>query len=81
MSESAILAIDQGTSGTKSIIFSLNGEILARGSVPLKSYYPETGYVEQDPEEIYRTVLEAIKSCLDRPRPERFHVDWKYHKQ
>jgi glycerol kinase len=65
MSESTILAIDQGTSGTKSIIFNLKGEILARGSVPLRSYYPKTGYVEQNPEEIYDNVLISTKLCID----------------
>jgi glycerol kinase len=64
MSESNILAIDQGTSGTKSIVFNLKGEILARGSEPLKSYYPTTGHVEQNPEDIYVNVLNSTRLCL-----------------
>lgn len=64
MSKSFILAIDQGTSGTKAIIFNREGEILSRGSVPLKSYFPETGFVEQDPDEIYQNVLDSVRICL-----------------
>ena len=65
MNNPLILAIDQGTSGTKSIIFNAQGELLSRGSVPLKSYYPETGFVEQDPEEIYQNVLDSTKACIN----------------
>ncbi len=64
MNNPLILAIDQGTSGTKSIIFNKEGEIRSRASVPLKSYYPETGFVEQDPEEIYQNVLASTEACL-----------------
>lgn len=64
MNNPLILAIDQGTSGTKAIVFNKAGEILSRGSVPLKSYYPETGFVEQDPEEIYQNVIDSTRACL-----------------
>jgi len=64
MDDSKIIAIDQGTSGTKAIIFNNKGEIQARASVPLKSYYPLTGYVEQEPEEIYQNVIDSVKVCL-----------------
>lgn len=64
MNNPLILAIDQGTSGTKSIVFNKKGEILSRGSVSLKSYYPKTGYVEQDPLEIYQNVLSSVRECL-----------------
>jgi len=64
MNNPLILAIDQGTSGTKSIIFNKEGEIRARASVSLKSYYPQTGFVEQDPEEIYQNVLVSTGACL-----------------
>lgn len=59
-----ILAIDQGTSGTKSLIFSSVGELVARGHASLDSQYPQTGFVEQKPEEIYKTVLTSVEKCL-----------------
>lgn len=60
-----ILAIDQGTSSTKTILFDEEGKPFARGSEPLKSYFLEGGFVEQDPEEIFRNVLQSITRCLD----------------
>ncbi|MBN2181562.1 MAG: glycerol kinase GlpK [Sedimentisphaerales bacterium] len=64
MSDNYILAIDQGTSGTKSVIFNSQGEIVAKASEPLKSSFPLPGYVEQDPLEIYQNVLGSLKACL-----------------
>ena len=61
---SYILAIDQGTSSTKSIIFDSEGKAVAKGSEPLKSCFLEGGLVEQDPEEIYRNVLASVGKCL-----------------
>ncbi|MHC4117772.1 MAG: FGGY family carbohydrate kinase [Planctomycetota bacterium] len=59
-----ILAIDQGTSGTKTVIFDSQGKIIAKASEPLKSYFPLPGFVEQDPEEIYENTLSSVKKCL-----------------
>ncbi|MBD2703593.1 glycerol kinase GlpK [Spirosoma sp. BT702] len=59
-----ILAIDQGTSSTKSLIFDANGQVVARASEPLKTHYSGDGYVEQEPEEIYRNVLTSIGKCI-----------------
>lgn len=60
MKNSLILAIDQGTSGTKAILFELSGNIVARGSAPLQSYYPAHGFVEQSPSEIYKSLITAV---------------------
>jgi len=59
-----ILAIDQGTSGTKAVVFDGQGRIAAQATEPLKSYFPHPGFVEQDPQEIYSNVLAAVKACL-----------------
>jgi glycerol kinase len=59
-----ILAIDQGTSGTKAVVFDDQGHIAAKATEPLKSYFPRPGFVEQDPQEIYNNVLAAVKACL-----------------
>jgi glycerol kinase len=59
-----VLAIDQGTSSTKTVIFDQNGTAIARGTEPLKTTYLDGGYVEQDPEEIYRNVLLSVNKCL-----------------
>ena len=59
-----ILAIDQGTSSTKSLIFDETGQAVARGVEPLQTNYFENGFVEQDPEEIYQNVLASVRKCL-----------------
>lgn len=59
-----ILAIDQGTSGTKAIVFDDTGSIICKGTATLASLYPETGYVEQDPMDIYNSVTAAVGLCL-----------------
>jgi len=59
-----ILAIDQGTSGSKAVLFSPQGKIHAKATVALASAYPTAGYVEQDPEEIYATVLQATEEAV-----------------
>lgn len=69
-----ILAIDQGTSGTKSLIFSSDGKPVARGHSSLNSQYPQKGFVEQKPEEIYQTVLSSVKECLNEFKKKGFQT-------
>lgn len=64
MDNNYILAIDQGTSSTKAIIFNDKGQALAKATEPLHTMYTEGGFVEQDPEGIYINVLAAVKNCL-----------------
>ena len=66
MSKSYILSIDQGTSGTKAIIFDEHGEIIIKTTEPLKSYYPSSSFVEQKAEEIYESVINAVKNCISK---------------
>lgn len=66
MSKSYILSIDQGTSGTKAIIFDEFGKVVIKTTEPLKSYYPTPSFVEQDPNEIYQSVINAVKNCISK---------------
>ncbi|UZR98448.1 FGGY family carbohydrate kinase [Chondrinema litorale] len=61
-----ILTVDQSTSGTKAIVFNQDGELITKTTIPLQSYYPQVGYVEQSPIEIYQTVIEAVKTCTEQ---------------
>lgn len=61
---SYILAIDQGTSSTKTLIFDEQGKVCAKATEPLKTYYLENGHVEQDPEEVLQNVLLSVEKCL-----------------
>ena len=60
-----VLALDQGTSSSRAILFDQSGRIAAMGQEPLGSTYPEPGWVEQDPDAIWTSVLGAMRSCLD----------------
>lgn len=64
MTGSFVLAIDQGTSSTKTVIFDENGKAVARGSEPLQTIYMDGGYVEQDPEGIFENMLLSVEKCL-----------------
>ncbi len=59
-----ILSIDQGTTSSRALILNENGEILACKNIEFKQYYPENGWVEQDPIEIIKTTTDAIKYVL-----------------
>jgi glycerol kinase len=59
-----ILAIDQGTSSTKTILVDQEGKPFAKGSEPLTTNYLANGFVEQDPEAIFRNVLTSVEKCL-----------------
>ncbi|MBN8822630.1 MULTISPECIES: glycerol kinase GlpK [unclassified Spirosoma] len=64
MTNSYILAIDQGTSSTKTLLFDQNGQVAARASEPLITSYFGDGFVEQDPEELVRNVLISVGKCI-----------------
>ncbi|MBA4850376.1 glycerol kinase GlpK [Emticicia sp. BO119] len=59
-----VLAIDQGTSSTKSIVFDNEGNPIAKGHTDLHTDYFDNGFVEQNPEEIYQNVLDSVYLCL-----------------
>ena len=63
-----ILAIDQGTTSTKGIIFTTTGEIITTSRAPLHQIYPEDGWVEQDPNEIISSVLSVMTDCYKRSK-------------
>jgi glycerol kinase len=59
-----ILAIDQSTSATKIILFDQKGILKHRFSIPHQQYYPQTGFVEHNPVEIFENTLSGIKQLL-----------------
>ena len=59
-----VLAIDQGTTSTRAILFDRKGQARASAQVPLTQLYPAPGQVEHDPEEIWRSVLQVGRAVL-----------------
>ena len=59
-----IIAIDQSTSSTKALLFDEQCHMLGRTNVDHKQYYPQTGWVEHDAEEIYQNMIESIRQLI-----------------
>jgi glycerol kinase len=59
-----ILALDQGTSSTKGVLFGLDSVVRGVASVPVDLESPAAGWVQQDPEQIYQSALAAAKQLL-----------------
>src|SRR5580765_6179656 len=64
MARRHILAIDQGTTNTKVLLFDDESLVVARASRPVSIAFPQPGWVEQDPAAIWRSVEEGIAECL-----------------
>ena len=59
-----LLALDQGTSSSRSIVFDTTGHIVAQAQLELVQSYPRPGWVEHDPMEIWRTQLTTARAAL-----------------
>ncbi len=64
-----ILAIDQGTSSTRAILYSTQQQVIAVRQYPITSFSPQSNWVEQDPEEIWQKTLQAIQEVSARIDP------------
>ena len=60
----SILALDQGTTGSTALVIHQDGSVLGRGYREFKQYYPRPGWVEHDPEEIFRVTLDAAREAM-----------------
>jgi glycerol kinase len=61
---SYILALDQGTTSSRSLLFDRTGRVLATAQQEITQHYPEPGWVEQDPEEIWQTQVDTARQAL-----------------
>ena len=59
-----LLSFDQGTTSSRAIIFSDNGQIRGTGQYEFSQIFPHSGWVEHDPEEIWQTTLDAARDAL-----------------
>lgn len=60
MNQEYIMAIDQGTTSTRAIIYNHDGEIIGKGQKEITQYYPQDGWMEHDPVEIWNSVQSVI---------------------
>ncbi|HPB47065.1 MAG TPA: FGGY family carbohydrate kinase, partial [Exilispira sp.] len=66
MGKEYILAIDAGTTSSRSIIFDKKGDIVAVAQQEFRQIYPENGWVEHDPLEIIDTQIKTIKRVIEK---------------
>ncbi len=59
-----ILALDQGTTGSHALVLHDDGHVLGTGYRPITQFFPEPGWVEHDPDEIFRLTVEAARDAL-----------------
>ena len=59
-----IMALDQGTTSSRTILFDENGKIVTVANAPLVCHYPQSGWVEQAPEEIWNSQRQTIEAAL-----------------
>jgi glycerol kinase len=60
------LALDQGTTSTRAVLFEKNARPIATAQIELPQIYPRSGWVEHDPEEIWRATKHVIHTVLAR---------------
>ncbi|WP_116055621.1 glycerol kinase GlpK [Clavibacter sp. 199] len=75
MSEKYIVAIDQGTTSTRAIVFDHAGSIVSTGQLEHEQIFPRAGWVEHDPMEIWRNTREVIGQALSKADITRHDVE------
>ncbi|MER9604642.1 glycerol kinase GlpK [Mesorhizobium sp. M0243] len=61
-----ILAIDQGTTSTRAILFDGEMKVAGSGQKEFAQHYPASGWVEHDPEDIWASVVSTVKAALKK---------------
>ena len=64
MTDKYILAIDQGTTSSRAIIFNHSGQIVSVGQKEHEQIFPRAGWVEHDPMEVWGAVREVVAEAL-----------------
>ena len=63
-----LVAIDQGTTSSRVILFDLNGKIIFISQKEFKQYFPNNGWVEHNPNEIWKTTLISLKKVIQKAK-------------
>jgi len=70
----SVLALDQGTTGSTALLIGDDGRIRGRGYREITQHYPQPGWVEHDPEEIWATTCAAAAEALADVRPDAIGI-------
>jgi glycerol kinase len=66
MTKPLLLSIDQGTTSSRAMLFEKDGSTFALAQREFKQYYPQSGWVEHDPQEIWDTTLAVCREALSK---------------
>jgi len=69
-----ILSIDQGTTSSRSILFDLNGKKIFSSQYEFRQIFPNLGWVEHNPEEIWKVTLRTIKEAIKKSKRLKFKI-------
>lgn len=69
-----VIAIDQGTTSTRAILFDHSGSIVSTGQLEHEQIFPQAGWVEHDPKEIWNNTREVIGQALSKANVTRHNV-------
>lgn len=61
-----LLALDQGTTSSRAIVFTQGGEVVSSAQIPFTQHYPKPGWVEHDPMELLMSQCKAAADCLEK---------------
>ena len=75
MKKNFIVAIDQGTTSSRAILFNIQGKSLFKSQLEFKQYFPKNGWVEHDPIEIWNTQKKAILDVLSETNIKASELD------
>jgi len=59
-----IVALDQGTTSSRAVVFDEAGGVVALHAIEFPQYYPQPGWVEHDPSEIFKTQVDAMRTAV-----------------
>jgi len=60
----SVLAIDEGTTGSRALVIAEDGRVLGRGYREIPQHFPQPGWVEHEPEDLWRATLDACREAL-----------------
>ena len=75
MSKQHILAIDQGTTSSRAMIFDQDGHCVAVAQQEFRQIYPKDGWVEHDPEDIWQSVLQVCHQAIQQASKAGIEID------
>ena len=69
-----IIAIDQGTTSTRAILFNAHGKCLFKSQLEFKQYFPKNGWVEHNPDEIWKKTKKVLLDVIRKSKKLKINI-------